>query len=153
MTDDLRPTIIIDTREQEPLPLTTYPVARGTLTSGDYSIAGLEREFAVERKTVPDLVRSLTTERERFSRELERLRGYRFARLLIIGYPGQIEMGQYRSRATPASVRHSLYAFEARYVPVVWASTPADGAALVERWAFWFARGVVEAARRLGNEE
>lgn len=130
---DFAPTIIIDTREQDPLPFAAYPTERGTLLTGDYSVAGCETLFGVERKTISDLVQSLTTGRDRFTRELERLRGYRFARLLIIGYPGQIDMGHYRSRASPKAIQHSLYSFEARFVPVVWARTPAEGAELVER--------------------
>jgi ERCC4-type nuclease len=149
VSTDFSPTIIIDTREQDPLPLATYPTERGTLTSGDYSVAGCESLFSIERKTVADLVQSLTSGRERFTRELERLRGYRFARLLVIGYPGAIDMGQYRSRVAPKAIRHSLYSLEAKFVPVVWAPTPAAGAELVERWAFWFARSVLESARKI----
>jgi hypothetical protein len=53
----------------------------------------------------------------------------------------------YRSRVSAKAIRHSLYSFEAKFVPVVWAHTPAEGAELVERWAFWFARSIVESAR------
>ncbi len=141
-----QPRILIDTREQDPLPIARYPSARATLNSGDYSFAGGEHLLAVERKTIPDLVRSLTTERERFTRELERLRGYRFARLLVIGWPGQIEQGHYRSKTPPKAILHSLYSLEAKFVPVCWAPTPQEGAELVERWVFWFARSCVQAA-------
>lgn len=147
--DPLTPRIIIDTREQDPLPITAYPVERGTLNSGDYSFAGGEHWFSVERKSIADLVQSLTTERERFTRELERLRGYRFARLLVVGTPGEIERGEYRSRANPKAVMHSLYSAEAKYVPVVFAPTPEAGAVLVERWAFWNARSIVETAKHI----
>ena len=149
---DWQPRIVIDTREQQPLPIAACPSERGTLLSGDYSFAGAEHLFSVERKTIPDLVRSLTMERDRFMRELERLRGYRFARLLIIGCVGDIEMGHYRSRVTPKAILHSLYSIEAKYVPVCWARTPQEGGELVERWAFWFARSCLEAARRIRLE-
>jgi len=148
---DISPTILIDSREQHPLPLTTYPTSVTGLTSGDYSIRGLETLFSVERKSIADLVQSLTRDRARFLRELERLRGYRFARLLVIGWPGQIEQGQYRSRTAPKAILHSLFSVEAKYVPVVWARTPAEGAELVERWAFWFARSVLQAAEAISN--
>jgi len=154
-SDDWQPRILIDTREQDPLPIATYPTERGTLNSGDYSFAGGEHLFAVERKSIPDLVQSVTAERERFIRELERLRGYRFARLLVIGWPGQIEQGQYRGRTPPKVIMHTLHSFEAKYLPVVWARTPQEGAELVQRWAFWFARSLVEAAKviRRGGAE
>jgi len=149
---DCAPRILIDTREQDPLPIARYPSARGTLTTGDYSFAGGEHLFTVERKSIPDLVRSLTIERERFTRELERMRGYRFARLLVIGAPGQIEEGRYRSRTPPKAILHSLYSVEAKYLPVVWAPTPQEGAELVERWSFWFARSCLQAAERIASE-
>ncbi len=58
MTDS--PTIITDTREQTPLvfehlPSEHLPSERGSLQSGDYSILGLEHDFAIERKSIPDL--------------------------------------------------------------------------------------------------
>jgi ERCC4-type nuclease len=50
------PVIITDTREQNPLAFEWLESRAGTLQTGDYSVAGLEELFAVERKTVPDLV-------------------------------------------------------------------------------------------------
>jgi DNA excision repair protein ERCC-4 len=150
--DDINPTIVIDTREQDPLPITGATIP-GTLNSGDYSLAGAEHWFSVERKSITDLVQSLTTERERFTRELERLRGYRFARLLIIGTAGEIQQGHYRSRAAPKAVLHSLYSLEAKFLPVVFAATPEAGAELVERWAFWTARAILESARRISSSK
>ena len=46
---------IIDTREQAPLDLSPLRTEKGTLTTGDYSIKGLESEIAIERKSLPDL--------------------------------------------------------------------------------------------------
>jgi ERCC4-type nuclease len=146
--DETRPTVLVDTREQDPLPL-TGPWERGTLTTGDYSYRGGECLFCIERKSLADLVGSLTTERARFTRECERLRGYPFSRLLIIGNRHDLESGSYRSNATPLAMVNSLHAFEARYVPVVWAPSPSAGAALVERWAYWHAREIVRAAERI----
>jgi len=146
----MNPTIIIDSREQAPLVFTQYPSLVSTLQSGDYSILGLCNKFAVERKSISDLIGSLTTGRERFERELHRLRGFHFARLLIIGKESDIIDGNYRSKANPKSIMHSLYSFEARHnVPFVFAETPEDGARLVERWAFWFARDVVKSSEAL----
>jgi ERCC4-type nuclease len=146
---DLRPTVVVDTREQDPLPILRLPSCRGTLQSGDYGIAGLT-DFAVERKSIPDLVGCCVGEnRERLERELHRLRGCRFARLLIVGTREEIERGEYRSRITPAAVFGSLAAWEARFVPVVWEPTPEDAGRRVEGWAFWFAREQVHGANSL----
>ncbi len=118
------PTIIIDTREQTPLTFTRFPSERGTLQSGDYSIRGLENLFSIERKVPGDLVQSVTRERDRFERELHRLRGFDFARFLIVGTEQDILDHNYRSKAAPKAVLNSLRAFEVRYrVPVVWAGT------------------------------
>jgi len=51
------PTIIVDTREQNPLTFERLESRVGTLQIGDYSIAVLEELFAVERKSIPDRVR------------------------------------------------------------------------------------------------
>ena len=83
--NQIRPTIIIDSREKTPLVFNCPSVVRG-LYSGDYSFVGAEHSFAVERKTLDDLAASCTFDRrEVFERELLRLRGCRFKRLLIIG--------------------------------------------------------------------
>ena len=134
-------TIIIDNREQVMLPFAdNVKTERGTLYSGDFSVKGLEHLFSVERKSVSDLVGSLTSGRERFERELHRLRGFRFKRLLVVGSRSDIVGGNYRSKATPKSILASLNAFEVRYdIPVVFASEKA-AAELVVRWCYWFAR-------------
>ena len=77
------PVIVVDTREQEPWGFCNVPTERGTLDTGDYSVRGLEHLVAVERKSLPDLLGCVGRERDRFKRELQRLRGYRF-RLLVI---------------------------------------------------------------------
>lgn len=145
------PILIVDTREQMPLVFARLPSQRGTLTTGDYSFAGGEELFAVERKSIADLAGCCAgTNRERFARELHRLRGYRFKRLLIIGTVAEIERGEYRSNIRPASILATLAAIEARYdLPVVFAASPTDAAALVESWACWFAREITNAAKSI----
>ena len=79
-------TVFIDNREQAPFafeglaadtkdgggPLVVR-TTRGTLTSGDYSLVGLEGLAAVERKSPQDLFGTIGQGRERFERELARL--------------------------------------------------------------------------------
>ncbi|MGZ8900258.1 MAG: ERCC4 domain-containing protein [Limisphaerales bacterium] len=95
--------LVIDTREQTPLPITRLPVVHAGLVTGDYSIRGAEDQFAVERKSIADLVSSITVQRSRFERELARLRGHEFRRLLIIGNREEIEQRRYHSRTSPAA--------------------------------------------------
>lgn len=143
---DLRPVIVCDTREQEPLPIRRLPVIRAGLYTGDYSVAGLESLFAIERKSIADLVSCCAaSNRERFENELHRLRGFRFRRLLIVGERGDIERGEYRSSIRPAAVLGTLAAFEVRYdCPVVFDPDPTTAARRVESWAWYAARELVE---------
>ena len=148
----LSPTVIIDTREQTPLVFKNLPSQRGSLQTGDYSFLGAEELFSVERKSIQDLVSSVTVERERFERELHRLRGYRFARLLVVGTEGEINGHRYRSNAAPKAILHSLWAFEARYnIPVVFEPSQERAAVLVERWCFWFARELLKTAEAVSG--
>ena len=60
-----------------------------------------KRRVSIERKTVSDLVGSCMGEnRERFERELHRLRGYRFKRLLVVGSEAEILAGQSITRTS-----------------------------------------------------
>ena len=148
---ELRPTVIVGTREQTPLPISRLPVTTGTLATGDYSFAGGEALFSVERKTIADLVSCCTGRtRERFERELHRLRGYAFKRLLIVGTRKAIQAHQYRSNVNPRAILASLSAFEVRYdVPVVFEPTPDEAARRVESWVWWAAREYIENVNRL----
>lgn len=145
-------TIIIDTREQTPLKFPdNIATAAGTLQSGDYSVIGLEHLITIERKSIADLVGSLTSGRDRFERELHRMRGFSFKRLLVVGDRREIVSGDYRSKASPKSVLASPNAFEMRYdVPVVFADEEA-ASALVVRWCYWFAREVRKNAEKIGE--
>ena len=147
---DCKPVIVVDNREQEPLRFERLEAVSGTLYSGDYSIRGLEASFAIERKSIDDLANCcLAAQRERFEHELHRLRGFRFKRLLIIGTRDDIAAGHYYSRISPKAVLATLGAFEVRYLPVVFAVTPQEAAACIERWAWWYSREIVENANNL----
>lgn len=147
---DVKPVVVVDNREKMPLPIRRLQTVRGTLQTGDYSAQGAEHLISIERKSLPDAVQSCIHERARFEAELHRLRGFHFARLLIIGRRDDLVAGRYRSKVNPKSILNSLHAFEARYnVPAVWADTPAAGASLVECWVFWYVREVVQRTNEL----
>jgi DNA excision repair protein ERCC-4 len=140
VADGWLPTIVVDSREQDPLTF-SFPTITDGLSTGDYSVAGLEDDFAIERKSLPDLVGSLTTGRDRFNRELQRLQAYSFKRLLIIGSEEEVAKGKWKhSKANPTAILHSLHSIEARGIPVAYASNTFLAASLVERWAFWRTR-------------
>ena len=83
-----RPVILVDTREQNPFDFSRFEgwfagIERRALKVGDYSIAGHEEDCAIERKDLPDLVHSLTTERSVFVKRLRLMSRFPH-RLLVI---------------------------------------------------------------------
>jgi hypothetical protein len=85
---------------------------------------------SIERKTVSDLVGCCMGEnRERFERELHRLRGYRFKRLLVVGSEAEILAGQYHSNIKPQAVLATVCTFDTVRSP---GRVCADGAGPVE---------------------
>jgi ERCC4-type nuclease len=145
------PTILVDTREQEPLVFKRLPSIRATLVTADYSVLGLEPLFVVERKSLDDLANSCSGEgRQRFERELSRMRSYPFRRLLIIGSEDQIRQSQYHSKVNPQSVIGSLATWEIRFnLPVVFAASAEQAARQLESWAFYSVREIILNANRL----
>src|ERR1700737_5350201 len=66
-----RPVILVDTREQSPFDFSRFEgwfagIEKKSLKGGDYSVAGLEDVCVVERKTLPDLIPSMTADRPVF---------------------------------------------------------------------------------------
>ena len=145
-SDDL-PVLLVDTREQRPLQFSHLPAESATLYTGDYSVRGLEEIFAVERKSLADLAGSLTRERDRFMREMHRLRGYRFPYLLAIGDDMELSRLIAQGRLKLQQVEHSLRAIQSRYgVHVERAYTEEQAARLVETWAFCAWREAIKPA-------
>lgn len=105
----------IDTREQLPLPLVGLPVDRVGLKVGDYGISGYSHEIVVERKSVADLVGSLTRDRERFQRELEKLATFHRAIIVVEGDYTDVADGLYRGAARPTSLIASIASIHSRY--------------------------------------
>jgi len=147
------PTILVDTREQEPLVFARLPSVRATLVTADYSVLGLERLFAVERKDLDDLANCCSGQsRQRFERELHRLRGYPFRRLLIIGSEHDIRQAKYHSNINPQSIIGSLATWEIRFnLPVVFSASAEQAARQLERWAFYLAREIIQNANHLAK--
>ena len=109
--------IVCDSREQNPFPFAGLPVtvSVGTLEAGDYSLVGFERKVAVERKELGDLIQCLSVERDRFERELARLRGYDCAAVVVEAPVADLRAGRYRSKMSPEAAWQSVLAFSVRY--------------------------------------
>ena len=141
--------IVIDTREKLPLIFDgTIRTVRKFIRTGDYSVEGYEDQFAVERKSIPDLIGTLTAGRSRFERELQRMAGIAFRRVIVEGSLRQVIASakrveqDKRRRVRTSSIIGTIYAFEVRYgVPFVFAAQGAREAAWrVEKWARYFVR-------------
>jgi DNA excision repair protein ERCC-4 len=113
------PILIQDTREQCGYgPIFDSPYILEGLAVGDYSIAGLQAHVAIERKSISDLVSSLTHGRDRFEKELARARPYHYFAVVIEGSAGTILRGEYdHSCANPKALWESICAFSVRYCP------------------------------------
>jgi len=94
-------TAVIDTREQIPLDLRPLGMVDGTLTTGDYSVVGLEHHIAIERKNLMDLLGCVGQHRDRFEREVQRLLAYPVRALVVEATWADIEAGQWGPRSRP----------------------------------------------------
>lgn len=121
--------IVCDSREQAPFGFDGLPavVTVAALEAGDYSLAGFERRVAVERKSLADLVACLGPERERFARELARLRGFDAAAVVVEQPQAVLRLGHYRSTMSAVSAWQSCLALSMRFrVPFIFCDSRAD---------------------------
>lgn len=135
--------VIVDTREQLPLFLDGFQpwTRRGTLQTGDYSLAGYESRVCLERKSIDDLFGSCAQGRARFEREWARMAGFdRAALLLEATYRQVINPIGVQSAMNPTSVEGTILAWSHRYrVDVLFAGSHQEAARLAFRWlAFWW---------------
>lgn len=109
--------IVVDTREQSPFSFFCYgvQVERSTLHTGDYSLAGFENLLTLERKSMSDLAGCMTSGRERFERELLRMREFESAAVIVEEPLIAIRSGTYRSRLNPVSFEQSILSFMIRF--------------------------------------
>ncbi len=110
-------TVIADTREKKPLDLSPLRVRRQTLDTGDYALAGCE-SLRIERKSLPDLIACCGRERARLDREIERLRAYEVAVLLVECTWADVELGQWRGSVKPSHVEGALLGWAAKGIQV-----------------------------------
>lgn len=105
---------VIDSREQTPWNMAPMQTVCGGLHVGDYTIHGLESVISIERKSLADFIMCCGSERQRFQRELDALRGWPVNAVIVEATWGDLEMGSWRSRITSAAVRASYCAWLAQ---------------------------------------
>jgi ERCC4-type nuclease len=109
-----RPILLVDTPEQVPLDFSRFEgwfagIERKALKLGDYSIAGMEDICVMERKELPDLVHSCTTDRCVFTKRLRRMAQCPHRLLLITSSLSQIK-SPYSHGGNPNRITQSLIA-------------------------------------------
>ena len=162
-------TVLVDTREQAAYLFTGMkadarqgrkrlgvPLKKCTLGQGDYSIDGYADKVAVERKSYSDLAQTLTTGRERFVRELERLSSLTTAWVVCEVSLRQMMLGppQY-SEVLPKSLWRSIMGFQVQFPKVHWWLVESREVAevttyrLLEKWCVeWVEKPMGEARKR-----
>lgn len=144
---ELRPedlTAVIDTREQKPWTLAPLKTQRGTLTTGDVSIVGLEREITIERKSLPDLLGCVGGGRKRFLEEIERLHAYPAKCVIVECSYQEFEQGAWvmglgegrRSRVAPAAAMGSVLGWMAQGIPFLFCPTVEMASTAAARFLF-----------------
>ncbi len=141
-----KPVAVVDTREQLPFNLMRFDnwfggEVRATLPAGDYSVQGMEHLLALERKSLDDLVGTLTQNRERFFRMCEALSALRWKALIIEASYEDVK-SPYPSGFTdahPNGISGSLDALESRWgIPVIYTSR--HKALAEEKAASWLSK-------------
>jgi ERCC4-type nuclease len=138
-------TAIIDTREQRPVTLEfkkglVMKSEPGTLYTGDYSLKGFQNLVAIERKSIDDLMGCIGTQRERFEREIIRLKGYDVKCLVVESTWAKIEKGDYRSRVNPSAAIGTLMGWIAEGIPVCMADNHKRAGVFIARMLYITAR-------------
>ena len=146
--------MLIDSRERTPLDIRAYPVEVVGLPVGDYGIKGFSGwenpQFIIERKSLSDLIGSLTQGRERFLREVEKLKRFRFAAIVIEAQESDALSGEYLSKATPQSIPASLSIIQIRAdIHIIWAGDRDGAVRVLEQLAHQFCRGIEKDHKRL----
>ena len=123
---------VVDSREQRPYRL--EPSVVGALATGDYSVAGLEELVVVERKSLEDFVACCGRERSRFLRELERLRGYPHAAVVIEASWESLGEKTWRGTVSPETLKSSVCSWAARFCPLILAGSRRGGRSATKRF-------------------
>lgn len=120
ITTQLFPVIIRDTREKAGYHFfDIHPdirVIEDTLNTGDYSIMGYEDEITIERKSLEDAYNTFGKGRVRFENELNRMKDYKFAAVMIeADWSTILRSPPFRSAMNPKAVYASVLAWVQRY--------------------------------------
>jgi len=137
-------TIIVDSREQRPL--FTKNIIKKGLKTGDYSFVFEEKDYSdivvFERKSVTDIVGTLTRGHERFSRELERARSIKhffiivdesYYKLRTLTFKGSEYLNKKKLSYTVATVRKIVQTLRVKYgVQIIFCDTRTESKLVIK---------------------
>jgi len=137
-----RPVLLVDTREQNPFRFSRFEgwfatIEKKALQLGDYSVAGLEDAYVVERKDLADLVHFCTADRSVFVHRLQRMARYPYRLLVITSALSQVKSPYSHSRIDPNRITQFLVAALAGWqVPFLCSETHELGEELVASYLY-----------------
>jgi ERCC4-type nuclease len=150
--DPERVTALYDPREQQPWDLSPLRMVRRTLDTGDYAVSGAEWACRIERKTLTDFVGCCGSERDRFTRELERLLAYPTRIVVIEASLAELHAGEWRNHISVASVIGSIASWSAMGVNIMFAGDREAAQDMARRILFMVAKRQYIGARKLVGE-
>jgi ERCC4-type nuclease len=133
---------IVDTREQNPFSFSRFRgwfqgVKHKALKVGDYSVVGLEDVCTVERKDLPDLIHSFTTDRAVFVKRLRAMSRYPHRLLVVTAALSEVKSPYGGTSISPNRITQSLIATLAGLrVPFLCVETHELGAELVASYLY-----------------
>jgi len=137
-----KPVLIVDTREQNPFSFARFRgwfsgIEHRALKVGDYSVKGLEKDCTVERKDLPDLINSFTSDRSVFVNRLRQMSNYPHRLLVITAAMSQIKSPYPHTSVSPNKITQSLIAVLAGLgVPFLCVDTHELGAEIVASYLY-----------------
>ena len=138
---------LIDGREQTPWDMSPMQVKRKSIPSGDYSIQGLERYIALERKSYSDFLNCVGGSRDRFENCVARLACLRHSAIVIEGKYSDVIAGNFgMSKLTVAQVKGAVHSWNKK-VPVYFLESPEVAADWARDWLASRAKEIWIAAR------
>jgi len=134
--------VVVVTREQNPFNFARFKgwfagIEERALPLGDYSIAGLEDVCVVERKDLPDLVRSCTVQRSAFVKRLRLMADYPHRLLVVTSTLSQVKSRYEHASADPNRTMQFLVAALAGLnVPFICSETHELGEELIASYLY-----------------
>lgn len=119
--------ILVDSREQTPCPFPDGVTTETcTIGEGDYTTKALWHIALIERKSGADLASTLTWGRERFDREVERLKRVKHRLVCVECDLGDFYSGKIQTQMHPHALVGSMASLYARHdIPVMFLRSPA----------------------------